>query len=236
MTPSGHGVCRPGGIVSGGVCAPPHQEGTDAMTRASIALTAVALIAVVLAPGAAFAQFDGHWAELVFQGGASQPIAEDGTSTSYTVGTGIAIRTTERLRLGAEFAYNGIALNDDSQALFQSLGVEISSSMLEYGAFARYHLDEGLQGFYLKGSLGARQMKASVTGLGGAASGSETVLGYGLAVGWMLPGYSDVATFFEAEYGHAFPPEFEDAGAAPANQVGFDVFKLSIGAMFGTGF
>mgnify|MGYP002395593063 CR=1 FL=1 len=206
------------------------------MTRATFALTAVALIAVVLAPTAASAQFDGNWAELVVQGGASQPIAEDGTTTSYTVGSGIAFRTTPHLRIGAEFAYNGIAINSDSQALLQSLGIDMTSSMLEYGAFARYHFDEGLQGLYLKGSVGARQMKASISGMGQNASNSQNVLGYGLAVGWMLPGYSDVATFFEAEYGHAFPPDFEDAAAAPNNAVGFDVFKLSMGAMFGTGF
>lgn len=205
------------------------------MIRTRLSLALLAALALVLAPRAASAQFEGNFAELVFQGGAAQPIAEDGTATSYSVGAGIAYRKSSVLRLGAEFAFNGIGIGGDEQDALASLGIEATTSILEFGGFARYHMRPGMEGPYLKGSLGARQLRSSLTGLGAEFSGTKTVLGYGLAVGWMLPGFSDVATFFEAEYAHAFPAEFGE-GSGSVDNVGFDMLKISMGAMFGAGF
>ena len=197
---------------------------------------ATATLIVLTVPAPALAQDPGHPLELVFQGGATQPLAEDGTAMSYTLGTGIAFRTTGPLRFGAEFSYNGIGIGDDARDVLDGFGIAASNSILEYGVFARFHLDDPLSGPYLKGALGVRQLRATVATLGSSASIRETAWGYGLGLGWMLPGAGDLATFFEAEYTHAFPVEMGTASQATLDQIGFDMLKVGMGALFGTGF
>lgn len=206
------------------------------MHRNSTFTLVTAALIVLCLPALAFAQYPGHPFELTFQGGATQPLAEDGTAMSYTLGTGIAFRTTDQLRVGAEFSYNGIGVGDDARDVLDRFGIDTSNSILEYGAFARFHLADPLAGPYLKGALGARQLRATVDVLGTSTSVAETVWGYGVGLGWLLPGTGDLATFFEAEYTHAFPVELGASNQVALDQVGFDMLKVGMGALFGTGF
>lgn len=206
------------------------------MHRNRMLTLATAAMIALTASSPALAQDPGHPFEITFQGGATRPLAEDGTAMSYTLGTGIAFRTTDQLRFGAEFSYNGIGLGDETRDVLEGFGIDASNSILEYGAFARFHLDDPLSGPYLKGALGVRQLRATVDATGSSAVLRETVWGYGLGLGWMLTGAGDLATFFEVEYTHAFPVEMGAASQATLDQVGFDMLKVGMGALFGTGF
>lgn len=168
--------------------------------RRGILVGVVLTLVVCLGSSMAHAQYRPNY-ELSLQGGYDQTLstlknfAEDG----FAGGASLGYRFSERLVLGGDVQLHSFHVNDAITDPFSN-NIDISSTMLETGGFAKLYLNQRDQRLYVRGSGGIFYGRTKANYLGVESTGTSTDPGMSGAVGLELFGPRNSATYFEASY------------------------------------
>jgi len=171
--------------------------------------------------------------ELTLGAGMNAPLGMygDQTNTGLALNAGLGYRVVPLVVVGMETSYNR---NSGSDELLAPLGpdYEMTTSIFQYAAMAKFVFPVGQHSVFAKGSMGNYRGSATVTGPLGEASVNNTDLGYGLGGGFLI-NTAKGSSFF-ADFTHhsvAYDGDSEDTtffAITVGALIRFDFFKSSL--------
>jgi hypothetical protein len=161
-----------------------------------MALTALTMLLAIVPVQNAHAQV-----ELTLGGGVNSPMGEYGdvTKVGYALTGGLGYRVFHMAVFGVEATYNGNGAKDH---VLEDLGTgyDLSSSMLQYAAVAKFIFPVSKHSVFAKGSVGNYRGTAKLEGPLTDESVSVTDLGFGIGGGIMLNSSKNSSLFADLTY------------------------------------